>query len=226
MYADDTTISYSSDNMEDLVVVIKSELSRLNRWLQGNKLSLNVVKTQAMIIGSKQKLSRMKQSYSAIPRFYLDTEDIDLVNQTRYLGLIIDENLKWDKNSQIKNIQTKLSRALGFLKYGKKYVPLAIFKDIYKGIVEPKFNYCCSVCGSYGTNKLHKLQKWQNRAARIVTNSPFDSSATSLIQDLGWPTIEELIHHETLVMAYKCLNKLALDYLSSCIFKLSDRHTR
>ena len=71
MYADDTTISYSSDNMEDLVVVVKSELSRLNRWLQGNRLSLNVVKTQAMIMGSKQKLSRMKQTYSAIPRFNL-----------------------------------------------------------------------------------------------------------------------------------------------------------
>ena len=46
------------------------------------------------------------------------------------------------------------------------------------------------------------------------------------IQDLGWPTIEELIHRETSVMAFKCLNKLAPDYLSSCIFKLSDRHTR
>ena len=53
IYADDTTISYSSDNMEDLVAVVNSDLSRLNRWLQGNKLSLNVIKIQAMIIGSK-----------------------------------------------------------------------------------------------------------------------------------------------------------------------------
>ena len=66
----------------------------------------------------------------------------------------------------------------------------------------------------------------QNGAARIVTNSPFDSSATSLIQDLGWPTIEELIHRQTSVMTYKCLNNLAPDYLSSCISKLSDCHTR
>ena len=51
MYADDTTISYSSDNMEDLVVVVKSDLSRHNRGLQGNKLSLNVVKTQALSWG-------------------------------------------------------------------------------------------------------------------------------------------------------------------------------
>ena len=112
------------------------------------------------------------------------------------------------------------------LKYAKKYVPLATLKDIYKDIVEPNFNYCCSVWGSCGTTKLNKLQKLQNRAARIVMNSPIDSFATSLIQDLGWPTVEELIHHETPVMEYKCLNKLAPDYLSSCIFKLSDRHTR
>ena len=71
-----------------------------------------------------------------------------------------------------------------------------------------------------------KLQKLQNRVARIVTNSPFDSSATSLIQDLGWPTINELIHRETSVMTYNCLNKVAPDYLSSCISKPSDRHSR
>ena len=37
---------------------------------------------------------------------------------------------------------------------------------------------------------LSKLKYLLNRAARIVTNGPFDSSATTLIQDLGWPTIE------------------------------------
>ena len=67
---------------------------------------------------------------------------------------------------------------------------------MYKGIVEPDFNHCCSVWDSCGTSKLNKLQKLQNRAARILTNSLFDSSATSLIQDQGWPAIEELIHRE------------------------------
>ena len=113
MYADDTTTRYSSDNMEGLVAVINSELSRRNQWLQGNKLSLNVIKTQAMTVGSKQKLNHINQSYSAIARCYLETEDIDLVSQTRYLGLIIDDNLKWD--CHIKIIKIKISRALGFL---------------------------------------------------------------------------------------------------------------
>ena len=55
MYADDTTICYSSDNIEDLNAVVNAELTCLNDWLRGNKLSLSIIKTQAMVIGSKRK---------------------------------------------------------------------------------------------------------------------------------------------------------------------------
>ena len=94
MYADDTTICYSSENMQDLNAVVNSELPRLNRWLRGNKLSLNIIKTQAMIIGSRQKLSYMRKSSSVIPNFSIETKDIDLVNQTKYLGIMIDDKLR------------------------------------------------------------------------------------------------------------------------------------
>ena len=71
MYADDNTaISYSSDKSEELDLVINEELSSIERWLQGNKLSLNVVKTQAMIIGSKPKIKeKLKNNLSTLPSF-------------------------------------------------------------------------------------------------------------------------------------------------------------
>ena len=96
-----------------------------------------------MTIGSKQKLSHIKKLSSVIPSFNIEREDVDLVNQTKYLGLMTDDNLRWD--SQIKNMQTKISRALGLLKYAKQYVPLATLSNMYKDIIEPNFNYCCSV---------------------------------------------------------------------------------
>ena len=49
MYADDTAILYSSDNVEEIDAVVSAELACLDKWLQGNKLSLNVVNTRAMI---------------------------------------------------------------------------------------------------------------------------------------------------------------------------------
>ena len=183
MCADDTTICYSSDNIEDLNAVVNAELTCLNDWLRGNKLSLSIIKTQPMLIGSKRKISHIKNSSSVNPAFNVVNDDIGLVNETKYFGIMIDDNLKWD--SQIKNIQGKVLRALGLLKYAKRYAPLDRLNSMYKGIVEPHFNYCCSVWGSCGTTRLNKLQKLQNRAARIVTDSDFDTSAAPLIQDLA-----------------------------------------
>ena len=42
----------------------------------------------------------------------------------------------------------------------------------------------------FNTEKLNSLQKIQNRAARITTNSPYDASAAPLLQNLGWPSIK------------------------------------
>ena len=48
------------------------------------------------------------------------------------------------------------------------------------------------------------LQKLQNRAARIVTNSSYDSSsASALIKTLNWPTVADMIKAETACMVYK-----------------------
>ena len=98
-----------------------------------------------MIVGSKQQHGYMNKSSSVIPRFDLETEDTGPVSETKYLGLI-DDNLKW--NSQIKSIQIKILRALGLLKYARQYVSLATLKNIYRGIVEPNFHYCCPAWGS------------------------------------------------------------------------------
>ena len=51
MYADDTTAS----TLEDVNQTLNNELSRLKKWLLGNKLSLNILKTQALVVGSQPK---------------------------------------------------------------------------------------------------------------------------------------------------------------------------
>ena len=45
--------------------------------------------------------------------------------------------------------------------------------------------------------KLQVLQKLQNRAARILSNSSYDSSASALIKILNWPTVSDMMKVET-----------------------------
>ena len=59
MYADDTSICYSSSSLVDIDQTLNSELNDLKLWLQGNKLSLNVLKTQAMVVGSQPKIKKI-----------------------------------------------------------------------------------------------------------------------------------------------------------------------
>ena len=115
--------------------------------------------------------------------------------------------------------------AIGFLKYAKTILPQEILSQIYRGIVEPHFRYCCSVWGSCGESRRLTLQKLQNRAARIVTNSSYDAPADALIQQLKWPNIAEIIKRETATIVYKSLNGLAPTYLSNIFSKNSSRRT-
>ena len=63
--------------------------------------------------------------------------------------------------------------------------------------------------------KLQTLQKLQNRTARIVTKSCFDTPSIGLIQRLNWPTVSDIIKSETATTMYKSLNGLVPEYLSS-----------
>ena len=217
MYADDTSISYSSSSLVDIEQTLNSELNDLKLWMQGNKLSLNVLKSQTMVVGSKPKIKKITDKIVDHPKFFIGGSQVENVDRVKYLGVIIDKNLNWEEH--ISNARTKFSRAIGFLKYSRKFLPQNTLSKTYSGIVEPHFRFCCSVWGCCGVTKLQTLQKLQNRAARIVTKSNFDTPSIGLIQSLKWPTVSDIIRGETVTTVYKSLNGLVPEYLSSLFEK-------
>ena len=74
--------------------------------------------------------------------------------------------------------------------------------------------------------EIKQLQELQNRAARIVTGSSFDSPGRPLIKKLGWKTIDELIASESNVMVFKSLHELALRYTCNLFTKTSQLTSR
>ena len=116
MYEDDTAISFSSDNIEEIDAVLNAELACLEKWLQGNKFSLNVVKTQAMIIGSLQKSRKIDTPMVPIPHFQVNGNDINLVKETKYLSLMIDDNVT---GGPFDTPATPLLQRLGWLSIDK-----------------------------------------------------------------------------------------------------------
>ena len=54
MCADDTSLCYQSLDINKLNDVINNDLEKLQKWLTGNKLSLNAMKTQSMLISTNR----------------------------------------------------------------------------------------------------------------------------------------------------------------------------
>ena len=61
MYADDTSIYYSSKSISSINNAVNNDLQSLKSWLDENKLSLNVAKTQSILIGSRYKIRAVEQ---------------------------------------------------------------------------------------------------------------------------------------------------------------------
>ena len=66
-----------------------------------------------------------------------------------------------------------------------------------------------------------KLQKLQNRAARVITKLPFDTSSNLLLATLKRKTLPLRCKKQDAVIKYKTLNELAPEYLQ-CFF--TQRH--
>ena len=57
MYADDTSITFAGSDVDEINNCINLDLERIRVWLAANKLTLNMAKTEFLLIGSNQRLS-------------------------------------------------------------------------------------------------------------------------------------------------------------------------
>ena len=89
MYANDTIICYHSHEITQLNEAINNDLYKLEKWLEGNRLSLNGGKTHAMLICTKQKYKALQnQGHNLCVKIKV-TELHTFIN-TRHLGVNID----------------------------------------------------------------------------------------------------------------------------------------
>ena len=64
--ADDTNISCQGDSYTDIEQLLNIDLENVHKWLTVNKLTLNMEKTECIIIGSKQKLNHISANPYAV----------------------------------------------------------------------------------------------------------------------------------------------------------------
>ena len=89
--------------------------------------------------------------------------------------------------------------------------------QIYNALIMPHFDYCSPVWDCLSGYLSDKLQKLQNRAARIITKSPFDTSSDHLLSTLDWERLFLWRKKQKALMMFKSMNGLVPEYLQSFI---------
>ena len=91
---------------------------------------------------------------------------------------------------------------------------------LYQSLVESRLRYCNTVWSNCGETLKDKLQKLQNRAARVVTKTKYCSIELDiLLKNLGWLNVQQLINLDTASMVHKAINNVAPSYLSELFHK-------
>ena len=91
MYADDTHLTYAGDCGGNLQLYLSQDLDNVHNWLQANKHTLNMTKTEFMLIGSRQKLSTLTDS----PTITINDNQVSQVTTAKSLGVTLDNKLDW-----------------------------------------------------------------------------------------------------------------------------------
>ena len=209
MYADDTHLTLAGNSANGIELNLNKDLASVSGWLIANKLTINKSKTEFMLIGSRQRL----RSFVHSPSLKIGGAQISQVPSTKSLGIYIDENFTW--NVHIENLSKKIAFGIGALKRIRPFVPHRTLRFIYNSLEKPYFDYCNVVWGNCNKTLAYKLQKLQNRAARVLTSAAFDTSTDYLFQVLNWRKLESQRQIQKACMVYKSLNGLAPDYLRS-----------
>ena len=140
LFADDTSIFFSHKDLNYLNNALNRELRKLSDWFIVNKLSLNLTKTKFMIFKPRQKTRHPDVQLA------LNNRSIEQVNETVFLGVILDETLYW--KSHISHVANKISKSIGIIFRSSFYLLDISLRILYYSIIYPYLEYCNFVWAS------------------------------------------------------------------------------
>jgi hypothetical protein len=215
-FADDTVIFISEESYETLSVRAQQVMNDCMDWLNCNKLTLDIEKTYIVNFSADNSNNQI----------ILKIDEIQLreVNEVKYLGMIIQSDLKWDRH--INALINKLNSLIPLFYQIKNIVPLNKKIIIYNSLATSQINYGIELYTSTHTPKkwLDILQKTQNRLIKILFNHNKRASTNRIHKNYEILKIQDQATLRMCLLGHKAIyfnNRLAMP-LKTLKTKLKD----
>ena len=140
LYADDTNLFFDTSNLNENINNINLELTNIANWCDANKLTLNLQKTNYMLIKNYQN-----KAIISMPLKIRHIE-IDRVSSMKFLGVHIDEHLKW--NVHIEKLRLELRKVTGLFYNASHFLPFSCLILLYNSLINSKIIYRIQASGN------------------------------------------------------------------------------
>ena len=178
---------------------LQKDLDRLHQWSSLWQMKFNADKCHLMRFTIRQNITDAK--------YHLGGQPLSSVSEYPYLGVLLSTDTLWQKH--LTQVSNKATRMLGLLQRNLRSSSRKIREMAYCALVRQKLEYCSTVWSPYFDKDIKKLEAIQRRAARFVLQRYYRrDSVTSMIDHLGWKSLEWRRNAASLAMLYKIQHNL------------------
>ena len=188
------------------------ELNSLTDWFAANKLSLNVSKTNYMLFTNQDT------NHIQLPNVVLSGQQIVETSSAKFLGIYIDNKLKWDIH--INHIKRKLSSSAFAINKAKHILSRKYLTILYYSMVYPYRSYGITLWGSTYDVYINLLKVQQKWVIRSITGADFQAHSEPLFKSLQLLQLTDIYQLQVLKFTYAFV-KNNLPHPFKNIFQLS-----
>lgn len=196
-FADDTKIFNSATTRDELYKAANEDFLKIREWLTVNKLSINLKKTNYIEFNTCNKQTMRQQ---------LEINEITNTKSTKYLGVIWDEDMKWEEH--INNIATKLRKIKYKFLQLRTCVQKEIVMSVYYALVQSHLTFGITCYGGAKITTIDPLFKIQKQILKIIFKKPKSYPTSDLFNITNTLSIYQLFIKSSIIEIYKRKNLL------------------
>ena len=199
MFADDATGYCEADSLDVCMLKIIKVINDIELWAKRNLMTLHPDKSKVVII-SKQNF------IGPYPCITMNSEEINIVSETKCLGVIIDNKLSWSSqvNSIAKKFRTKVKNLFQMRTFSTQ-----VLTSIYlKGIL-PSVIFSILIWGNCCPNLFNKIEKIHILATRYVNRIKKSVPDHRVLSIAKWKDLSWHYKRRLAIMTFQATNDLA-----------------
>ena len=189
LFADDTTLLKSHENLETLANIVNSEFQKIVTFFRSHKLSLHPEKTKFMLFTNNR--------FEHLPEIFINYNDGDstlnpivpmsCINSqekpyVKFLGVHFDPQLNF--KFHISQISSKISKSLYYLRSAKNFLNQRSLKFIYYATFHAHLIYAIQIWSCTYESNIKSLFTKQKYAIRIISNARYNAHTEPLFKNL------------------------------------------